>query len=210
MNKEVGELFSEAENAAIHFRGIGGFLGANAKKSWDKHLPGMEGATYLHLLALTSGIVDVVADGSSARGRWYGWGLVAIPADAVRPGAINHFGFGAVYENEYVKENGVWKIRVLDIAMLVKFKNPGYVDEERFEIVYDDPTADAKSRDEFARMFDFRDGTETLYPSTYTLPFHFRHPVTGKVTSDVSRNAAAGYADLERPTAVMNEAGEPP
>jgi hypothetical protein len=195
MNREVADLFSEAENAAIHFRGIGGFLGANAKKSWDKHLPGMDGPTYLHLLALTSGIIDVAPDGKTAKGRWYGWGLVAHPADVATPDAINHFGFGAVYENRYVKEGGVWKIQVLDLALLVKFKNPGYVDPERYDIVYVDPTADAQSRDEFAKMFDFRDQTPTIYPSAFTLPFHFRHPVTGKQTSDVARNAAAGFTE---------------
>lgn len=195
MNKEVADLFSEADDAEINFRGIGGFLGANAKKSWDKHLPGMDGPTYLHLLALTSGIIDVAPDGVTAQGRWYGWGLVAIPADAIKPGAINHFGFGAVYENRYVKEAGIWKIKRLDLALLVKFKNPGYVDPEQYEIVYDDPTADAQSRAEFAKMFDYRDDTPTVYPSAFTMPFHFRHPVTGEVTSDVARNAKAGFAD---------------
>lgn len=195
MNKEVGELFSEAADAAVHFRGIGGFLGPNAKKSWDQHLPGMDGPTYLHIIALTNGLIDVAPDGVNASGRFYGWGLVAIPADHIEAGAINHFAFGCVYENQYVKENGVWKIKVLEISMLVKFENPGFVDPGRFKIVYDDPTADAQSRDEFAKFFDFRDDTPTLYPSSYTLPFHFAHPVTGQPIGDVARNAAGGHPE---------------
>ena len=31
-------------------------------------------------------------------------------------------------------------------------------------------------------------GIEYAYPSGYILPFHFKHPVTGKSTSEVERN----------------------
>lgn len=180
MNEEIAELFSEADDAAIYFRGIGGFLGRHAKQSWEKHLPGMGGATYLHVLMMSSGVVTLAPDGVSANGRWYGSGKVAIPLDHIAPGAINHFEFFAVYENQYVKEDGVWKIKVLDVSMLFKSPNPGFVDEEKYKVVFFDPTEDAIMRGQVQKMFDFTDDVQTNYPSEYSLPFHFDHPVTGK------------------------------
>lgn len=187
MNDEVAELFAQTADARIYFRGIGGFAGSNVKSSWTKHLPGKDPSKYLHLLSMTSGIVDVDPDGLTAEGRWYGYGNVAIPMEEIGPDTINHFGFAAVYENKYVKENGVWKIKVLDVAMLYKIQNPGFVDAKRFNVVYVDPLEDVEKSEEFRKMFDFPERTPTNYPSAYTLPFHFKHPVTGLDTNEFAR-----------------------
>jgi hypothetical protein len=197
MNAEIAELFAETPDARIVFRGFGGFAGRNVKPSWAKHLPGLDPAKYLHVLSMSSGIVDVAADGVTAKGRWYGHGMVAVPAPPlpqVSPDAINHFGFIAVYEVEYLKQDGVWKIKVLDLAMLCKVPKPGFVDPNRFEVIFLDPDNDAK-RPEFRAMFDFPDDTKTSYPSAFTLPFHFPHPVTGQPTSERTRNAQYGFGD---------------
>jgi SnoaL-like domain len=182
MNAEVAELFADTPEARIYFRGFGGFKGSNVKASWSKHLPGMDPAKYLHVLAMSSGVIDVSEDGTIAKGRWYGQGMVAMPAPHIGELAINHFAFTAVYENEYIKQNGVWKIQVLDVAMLCKVPKPGIVDPQRFQVVFLDPAADA-GRPEFRAMFDFVDDTQTSYPSAFVLPFHFPHPVTGRVTT---------------------------
>lgn len=191
MNDEVAELFSERADARIYFRGIGGFAGSHVKSSWTKHLPAKDPSKYLHLLSMTSGIVDVDPDGLTAKGRWYGYGNVAIPMEEISPDTINHFGFAAVYENEYVKENGVWKIKVLDVAMLYKIQDPGFVDARRFDVMYADPSEDV-TREDFRKMFDFPENTQTNYPSAFTLPFHFKHPVTGRETREVERNEKSG------------------
>jgi hypothetical protein len=193
MNAEVAELFSESADARIYFRGIGGFAGANVKASWTKHLPGKDPSKYLHLLSMTSGIVDVDPDGLTAKGRWYGYGNVAIPMEEISPDTINHFGFAAVYECEYVKENGVWKIQVLDVAMLYQFKNPGFVDPKRFDLMYANPLDDVEKSEDFRKMFDFPERTPTNYPSAFTLPFHFKHPVTDRETSEIVRNEKFGF-----------------
>jgi hypothetical protein len=184
MNAEVAELFADTPDARILFRGFGGFVGSNVKASWTQHLPGLDPVKYLHVLSMSSGIIDVADDGLTAQGRWYGHGMVAVPAPPLPqlgPNAINHFGFTAVYEVEYLKQNTVWKIKVLDVAMLYKLPKPGFVDANRFEVVFLDPAEDAK-RPEFRAMFDFLDDNQTNYPSAFTLPFHFPHPVTGLPT----------------------------
>jgi hypothetical protein len=78
--------------------------------------------------------------------------------------------------------------------MLCKLPNPGFVDQDRFEVVFLDPDNDAK-RPEFRAMFDFPDDIRTSYPSAYTLPFHFPHPVTGQPTGERTRNMQFGFDD---------------
>lgn len=182
MNAEVADLFADSPDARICFRGFGGFRGANVRASWTKHLPGLDPAKYLHLLSMDNGIINVAPDGATAKARWYGHGMVAIPAGVSSGNTINHFGFAAVYENEYVKQEGIWRILTLDVAMLYRLPKPGFVDPKLFEVVYLDPDDDAR-RPDFRAMFDFVDDVQTCYPSAYMLPFHFPHPVTGRVAS---------------------------
>jgi len=74
----------------------------------------------------------------------------------------------------------LWKIKVLDVALLYKMPKPGFVDPQRFDVIYADPSEDVNTREDFRKMFDFPDDSQTSYPSAYTLPFHFPHPVTGR------------------------------
>jgi len=118
-----------------------------------------------------SPIVDVAPDGLTARGRFYGFGAVAAPAkDKVFQGWMN-----GVYENEYVKENGIWKIMKLHWWMY--FFAPysiGWVEKDR----QTDPDFHHSPPDSHP---DFPP-EDTCYPSEYICPFHFNHPVTGKPT----------------------------
>ena len=49
------------------------------------------------------GIVDVASDGKTAKGRWHMF------AQEAEHGKYARWGLG-VYENDYVKQDGVWKI----------------------------------------------------------------------------------------------------
>ena len=55
---------------------------------------------YLHILIPIAGIVDVDPDGKTAKGRWYGYFLGAMPREGQTRALI---GCG-IWENEYVKE----------------------------------------------------------------------------------------------------------
>jgi hypothetical protein len=127
---------------------------------------------YLHQVMQLSGIVDLDPDGKTARGRWYGFGASALPAEGgIAPGWMN-----GVYENEYVKEDGRWKFK--KVRWCLTFNAPykdGWVDPSRR--VDKKPNPPYKSNTGFTP-----DGTpeNTLYPSGFICPFHYKNPVTGR------------------------------
>jgi hypothetical protein len=61
----------------------------------------------VHAQMIEQPIVDLSVDGASAKGRWYGFLLTA---DGKGAAGIQ----GGVFENVYVKQDGVWKIQKLD------------------------------------------------------------------------------------------------
>ncbi|HMB72775.1 MAG TPA: nuclear transport factor 2 family protein [Gammaproteobacteria bacterium] len=57
----------------------------------------------LHTQLVLRPLMDVAADGRSAKGRWWEWSMTG------RFGADANWA-GGIYENEYVREDGTWKI----------------------------------------------------------------------------------------------------
>ena len=173
MTDDVVDLFADGSDTVLlvhagEFRGKEGvkkfFRPRNQKKV--RRMPG-----FFHQVMQLSPIIDVAPDGKTAKGRWYGFGANASP---VKDGVFQGWMDG-VYENEYVKENGKWKIKKLGWYMY--FFAPyavGWVEPERqcdisFRHKPPDLSPDAPSGD-------------TLYPSQFICPFHYEHPVTGKPT----------------------------
>ena len=127
---------------------------------------------YLHQVMQLSGIVDVAPDGKTAKGRWYGFGANALPAE----GGIAQGWMNGVYENEYVKENGKWKFK--KVRWCMTFNAP-------FKEGWVDPSVCVERRPEppYRRSTRFApDGLpeETKYPSGFICPFHYKNPVTGR------------------------------
>jgi hypothetical protein len=125
-----------------------------------------------HMVMQVSPVITVSPDGKRAAGRWYGYGTVMMKA--TKP--LNPMYMHVIYEMEYIKENGIWKILKLQLCM-----NYAYAQREA-------PSTTAATQnikldpDIFAEF-------ETGYPSGYIYPMHFKHPVTGKETSEAKRNA---------------------
>ena len=111
-------------------------------------------------------MIDVAADGQSAQGRW----LTLIMSGVWHQRA--NWGLGP-YENTYVKEHGVWKIKSVhwyEILIVpyadgwgVQLKHPH---DGRFVT---DLQPDAPPTERYA-----------VWPGVYLPPFHYRNPVTGK------------------------------
>lgn len=84
---------------------------------------------------------------------------------------------GGIYENQYVNENGVWKIKVLnynpqwhaDFDKGWAYTSPDYV--PMFKQTYPD---DPAGPDELITP------APSIWPRTDVVPFHYAHPVTGK------------------------------
>ena len=111
-------------------------------------------------------VIHVAADGQSAK--------VALADDAaalVRPRAS----LGAsIYENEFVKEDGVWKFRVDPHVQHVAARL-------RWRLGRSSRAA-AACRARARRIRPTRPPSFTfqMFPTVYEIPFHYAHPVTGK------------------------------
>jgi hypothetical protein len=127
---------------------------------------------FLHQVMQLSGIVDVDPDGKTAKGRWYGFGANALPAE----GGITQGWMNGVYENEYVKENGKWKFK--KVRWCMTFNAPfteGWVElSRRVEKRPEPPYRSSRS------FSPDGPGEKTQYPSGFICPFHYKNPVTGR------------------------------
>jgi len=109
-------------------------------------------------------VVTVADDGLSAKARWQGMIMLS------EPGANGVWGVG-IYENDYVKQKGVWMISKLHFYVTAQtdydagwLKGPIPVEGQSALLPPDAPPT------EVYRSF----------PGAYIPPFSFPHPVTGK------------------------------
>jgi hypothetical protein len=184
MIDEFEDLFADDPDVALNFLGKRIFKGkVGGRRFLEAIGAGQPDPDFLHIAMQLSGIVNVDTTGLTAKGRWYGWGAAAIPEGK----GVSPSFFVAVYEVEYIKENGKWKIKILTLSMQYHIDNPkdSFVKQERIAAL--DPNY-VRPRSEFGVPDNFN----TEYPSGYILPFHFKHPVTGKETSESKRNATLG------------------
>jgi hypothetical protein len=178
MASEIVDLFSDGPGVALEWP-EGKYLG---KEGVKRYFEGNErkDPEFLHQLMQLSPVVDIDPDGKTAKGRWYCWGAITFP---IGGGVIPSFQSG-LYENEYVKEDGKWKIKQFRWQMIYSTRpGEGLVDPERVAAV------DPKAKFEGGTQPDIPDTRfEHRYPSGYIFPFHYNHPVTAKPTSEEKRN----------------------
>ena len=146
------EAVKNSFNFADHYTAYGGL----------KKAPG----EFLHILMPTAGIIDMDPGGKTAKGRWYGFGLVA----QRRAGQLRDIISCGIWENEYIKEDGIWKILKLFWATIIA--SP--LDEGWVKTPYlgNPPHKDS-----------LPPGPNTHfapYPSGYIFPYHYKNPVTGR------------------------------
>ncbi len=181
---EACELF--ADDAEVRFlNGI--YRGkAGARRlycDWFRNLftNGHNGPVYGFLLDhfQLQDIVDVSADGKSAKGRFRAL-LLAGQHETKKERIGNNFPAqcweAGVYENLYVKERGVWKIKLLNYNMLWQADyEPGWAKSgvhlpALTKLFPEDPRGpDA-----------LLPSVPNTWPHTRVVPFHYAHPVTGK------------------------------
>jgi hypothetical protein len=181
MYKELSDLFADSPEAELKIM-TGVFSGKESVKKYFYSLKSQfENPDFLHQLMQLSGIVDVMPDGKTAQGRWFALGSVALPHKE----GVQAISCNGIYTVEYVKENGIWKILKLTWSPLIMV-NPSesWVKKEKAQysgkLIY----ADEKAKPDKPRI------DEPRYPAGYIVPFHFKHPVTGKKTDVEKHNAA--------------------
>ena len=124
---------------------------------------------YLNNHMMLQAVIIVAPDGKTATGRWQG------PVQLSEPGQNGVWGVG-VYENEYVKDGGVWKLSKFH------FYPAAFTDYDKG----------------WARSLLPMKGQSALYPpdkpptvvyrslpGNYIPPFSYKHPVTGKPLTDL-------------------------
>lgn len=168
---EVVDLFSDnTEYVEINDRGV--YYGKEGVRKIFKGVIGRNGPRQpweLKIHMQLQGVVNVDPGGRTANGRWRIWGLFAVAKD----GVWKQFFQEGPYENEYVKEDGKWKFS----------KMHWY---QTFTTPYEDgwlktPTMSGTSWETAPIKPDKPPTAHHPYPSTYIVPFHYKHPVTGKV-----------------------------
>jgi hypothetical protein len=133
---------------------------------------------FMHMVMQVSPVITVAEDGRTAYGRWYGYGSIFSRATVPLDPAI----MAVIYEMDYIKEDGVWKIFKLRLNMHYAYTS-GRMPPEPPPDLKEAPRERPKlTPDEWAEY-------DTQYPSGYIYPFHYVHPVTGKPTSEAKRNA---------------------
>ncbi|MGA3293813.1 MAG: nuclear transport factor 2 family protein [Candidatus Acidiferrales bacterium] len=124
-------------------------------------------------------IIDVAPDGTSAKGRFrcFLLGGFHVSRDVPRPELPRQWWEAGIDENEYVKEAGVWKIKVLNYNLTLQANyETGWANHTPYANSSSGKTypEDPMGPDEIAVT------APASWPHTFVVPFHYPHPVTGK------------------------------
>ncbi|HSW57273.1 MAG TPA: nuclear transport factor 2 family protein [Dehalococcoidales bacterium] len=169
---KIVDLYSErADSVEIADQGV--YKGKEGIKRYYLKLlgakpprPGM-----LSLQIQLQGVITVSPDGNTARGRWYGWAMEALPTASIHEGELRQVWTHGIYENEYVKENGKWLFSKVHYSLI--FRTP-----------YEDGWLKTPVVGQIGPSLEVPpDAPPTAYhpyPSRRRVPYHYPNPVTGK------------------------------
>jgi len=158
---DAADLF--AADATLEIAGRGLFVGQQHIRTYLHQLGELEYGRLFNHMQLQP-VVNVAADGHSAKARWRSLMQVGHLGKEARWGE-------ATYENEYVKDGEVWKISKLHsfITFYVEFDrgwNKGAVAlPKHLEGLEPDKETTVKYG---------------AFPEVFVPPYHYRNPVTGK------------------------------
>jgi hypothetical protein len=164
LGSEAAALFSDSPAASIELAQQGVYMGKKRIREFLTH--GGEGLKEgeIRESPIMQGVVHVSPDGRSARGRW---------RTLIMGGTYGQDGTWTEgpYENEYVKENGVWKFQRVHWYMTVKGSYDKGWHKQNMPAAgpLPDLPPDRPPSEEYKS-----------WPAFYLPPYHYAHPVTGK------------------------------
>jgi len=167
--EQVVDLFTEEATLEIGSSGV--YAGKQHIRKYlyslsDGKQGPLTGVLYEHLQLQP--VITLAADGRSARGRW----RALIQTGVYGAGSGGQWGEGP-YENEYLKQDGVWKISRLHwYATFMAPYEGGW-----FRV--DDHAVQAYSSGRGVSPDRPVSGDYPPYPAVSIPPFHFANPVTG-------------------------------
>jgi len=167
---QVLDLFADNATLEIGFSGV--YAGKDNIRRYlyslsDGKQGPIEGRLYEHMQFQP--IISLSDDGNSARGRWH----TLLQLGNYGSGSGGQWGEG-VYENQYVKQDGVWKIGKLHwYAEFIAPYEGGWLkvnqDAVREYSVGKGVTPDRPPSEDYK-----------IYPDVSIVPFHYPNPVTGE------------------------------
>jgi len=160
---DVADLFADTGTMEIGQGGV--YVGkASIRRGLDQFGPAGLREGEINDYIFMQPIVTVATDGASAKARGVYLGMTG------RVGAGAEWREG-LYENEYVRDNGVWKIATLHVyPRLVTDYDKGWAQDAK---PLDPPSAELPPDRPPTSAYE-------SYPKFVIAPFHFRHPVTGR------------------------------
>jgi hypothetical protein len=183
---EAADLFADDGSFEVGGRGV--YVGRPRVLAYLRSIDA-EGPRYGRLFdrMQLQAVVHVAPDGKTAKGRWH---LFAQEADW---GKFAEWGLG-VYENDYVKQDGVWKISHLRVFPTMYTP---------YEAGWGKKALPAPSYS--STLAPDRPPTieAGVYPALSVVPFHYPNPVTGgpvfkRTAADYAARVPSGIDGLER------------
>jgi len=201
--KEVVDLYADDPDTFVEF--IGGRYRKKAgvarlylERFAPRFVAGRNGPVHGFLLdhAQMQDIIDIRSDGKTACGRFRALMSAGTHKSVqdTHPRGFVQWWEGGVYENEYIKENGIWKIWKLKYFPFwhASFEK-GWSNKEIGEFVPFETTTYPENKtgpDEIVEQL-------MLWPDTRVVPFHYKHPVTGEQVKDDDLRAPEWGKDVE-------------
>jgi hypothetical protein len=158
---QVADLF--ARDGRLEIAGRGVYIGQERVRAYLHHLPKFQYGQVFNHMQLQP-VITVGPDGKSAKARW----RAVIQAGVLHKSA--QWGEGT-YENEYVKENGVWKFKSLHFFVTY------YIDYDKgWDKGGNAPPAPIKGfPPDQPPSVDYK-----TFPDVFIPPYHYKNPVTGR------------------------------
>jgi hypothetical protein len=186
MPEEIIALFSRRKDVTLEWP-EGTFFGVDGLHRFFGRINAKKDPEFMHQMMHLTDVIDIADDGKTGKGRWWGFGAMAL--GSMETGGIMQALACGIYENDFIKENGVWKLwKIKWVPVYSCTPATGWVKPEKLA----KPGASRRTRKKGATDWWQPDlpskGISYSYPSGYILPFHFQHPVTGKKTSEHKRN----------------------
>jgi hypothetical protein len=160
---EAADLF--AADGTLEVGGHGVYVGRDHilayLRTYGPEMP-QQGRLFDHMQLQP--VIDVAPDGRTAKGRWHMFAQEAVYGEYAR------WGLG-IYENDYVKDNGVWKIQHLHL--FTTMYTP-----------YEDGWAKTAIPNSGPLEAPPPDGPPSVayeaFPAPFVVPFHYGNPVTSR------------------------------
>lgn len=135
-------------------------------------------------------VIDVAHDRKTAQAR--GRSMMQAGLHETAKGEQRQWFEGGVYENRYVREDGVWKISRLGYF---PFWHARYTEGWAKTPIDMYPMAKTLYPENPIGPDELLDPQPRLWPATDVVPFHYLHPVTGEPIELDNSRAREGFAD---------------